>query len=50
MELVVPVLMEQTVLARAAVSVELVELAVLLAPAEMAVMAVMAVMAKVLVA
>jgi hypothetical protein len=50
MELVVLVLMEQTVLARAAVLVELVELAVLLAPSEMAVMAVMAVTAQVLLA
>jgi hypothetical protein len=50
MELVVLELMEQTVLARAAVPVELVELAVLLVPSETAVMAVMAVTAQVLLA
>jgi hypothetical protein len=50
MELVVLVLMEQTVLARAVVPVELVELVVLLAPSEMAVMAVMEVTAQVLLA
>jgi hypothetical protein len=44
-----PVLMEQSVLARTAVSVELMELAVLLASLERAVMAVMAVTAKTLI-
>jgi hypothetical protein len=42
--------MEQAVLAQTAVSVELLELAVLLAPAETAVMAVMAVTPMILIA
>jgi hypothetical protein len=50
MEQVVQVLMEQAVLARMAVSVELVELVVRLAPVEMAVMVVKVVMAKTLIA
>jgi hypothetical protein len=47
---VVPVLMEQAVLARSVVSVELVELAVLLAQMAMAVMVVKAVMDTALIA
>jgi hypothetical protein len=50
MEQVVQVLMEQAVLAREAVSVELVELAVRLAPVEMAVMVVKVVRAKAIIA